>query len=94
MISEAADNFSGAELEQVVVDSLYRAFQQGREPETEDMIAAVRATTPLFDTMSEKIVRLREWARSRAVPANRQPEEPLDTPFQMEGGGRRVVTTK
>ena len=90
LIAAAADNFSGAEIEQVVVDSLYRAFQQGREPTTEDMCASISATTPLFDTMQEKIVALREWARTRAVPANKRPVEVFGNSFPV--GGRPVVT--
>lgn len=71
VVNQAVD-FSGAELAQVVVDSLYRAFQQDREPTTEDLLESVNRTTPLSKTMPERIQSLREWARGRAVPANQQ----------------------
>lgn len=75
-IAQEAANFSGAELAQVVVDSLYMAFQEGREPTTMDMIRAIGKTTPLFNTMQEKITRLREWAKTRAVAANEAHVDP------------------
>lgn len=87
MLAATAENFSGAELEQVVIDALYRSFQHNREPETADVMDSIRATTPLFSTMSEKIARLRDWAKTRAVPANR----PADPTATSQPSGRRVV---
>lgn len=70
-IARAASNFSGAELESVVVEALYKGFYENREPTTEDMIASVKTTVPLHDTMKEGVSRLRSWASGRAVPAGK-----------------------
>lgn len=86
-LAQTAVDFSGAELAQVVVDSLYRAFQQNREPQLEDMLQAINSTTPLAKTMPERIQALREWAKGRAVPANKQAQQETEQrPF------RRVLT--
>ena len=66
----ATEHFSGAELEQIVVAALYTVFAAGQELSTEALLAEVRATRPLAQTMSEKITWLREWARERTVSAN------------------------
>lgn len=87
VVSQAVD-FSGAELAQVVVDSLYRAFQQDREPTTDDLMESVRRTTPLSKTMPERIQSLREWAKGRAVAANQADVQPTDLPARRVLIGR------
>jgi SpoVK/Ycf46/Vps4 family AAA+-type ATPase len=67
---EATEQFSGAELEQIVVSALYTVFAEGKELTTDALLAEVGATRPLAQTMSEKISWLREWARERTVSAN------------------------
>jgi SpoVK/Ycf46/Vps4 family AAA+-type ATPase len=64
------ENFSGAELEQVVVSALYDAFADGKELEPHHLVMAVKETTPLAVTMAEEVRRLREWAKSRTRPAS------------------------
>ena len=83
-IAKASKNFSGAELESVVIESLYKGFYADREPTTEDMLAAVETTVPLHDTMKENITQLRSWASGRAVPAGslEQPSEEKPTKRQ------------
>jgi len=71
-LAESSDHFSGAELEQVVVGALHRAFAQGREVETADLRRVAQDLVPLFRTYEEEIKALREWARGRARPAGRE----------------------
>jgi SpoVK/Ycf46/Vps4 family AAA+-type ATPase len=74
-IARATDTYTGAEIAALVPDALLRSFADGeREPTTEDMLAAAKAVVPLAVTASEKIGKLREWAKTRARPASR-PEE-------------------
>jgi AAA+ superfamily predicted ATPase len=68
-VAKAAEYFSGAELEQVVISALYHAFAHKRELEEEDLKLAVKHVVPLYRTYEEKIKGLREWARTRARPA-------------------------
>ena len=68
-LAEDTDKFSGAEIEQVVVDALFDAFARDREVETADMLRSVRRTVPLAVTMDQAFKRLKEWARDRTRPA-------------------------
>jgi hypothetical protein len=67
-------DYSGAELEQVVVGALHRAYAQGRELETGDLRRVAQDLVPLFKTYEEQIKALREWARGRARVAGRTGE--------------------
>ncbi len=69
-LAEAADGFSGAELEQVVMSSLYRAFAEDSQLETRHILIEIAATQPLSVVLGEKIANLRAWASERCVPAD------------------------
>ncbi len=70
-IARVCVDYSGAELEQVVVGALHRAYAQGRELETGDLRRVAQDLVPLFKTYEEQIKALREWARGRARVAGR-----------------------
>lgn len=88
-VANQALDFSGAEMAQIVVDSLYRAFQQGREPTTDDLLESVRRTTPLSKTMPERIQALRAWAKGRAVAANQSADQQ-----EQDLPSRRVIQAR
>ncbi|MBI1983247.1 MAG: AAA family ATPase, partial [Acidobacteria bacterium] len=69
-LAEAAEGFSGAEIQQAVTSALYGAVAQKGQLSTELVRKEIRSTYPLSVTMREKVEALREWARDRAVPAN------------------------
>jgi hypothetical protein len=71
-VAQLCAEYSGAELEQVVVGGLHRAFAQQRELETGDLRRVAQELVPLFRTYEEQIKGLREWARGRARPAGRE----------------------
>ncbi len=77
-LAEATPGFSGAEIEQAVVEALYDAFDVGTDLTTEMVLKAVRATVPLSMTMREKIAYMREWAETRARKASTAPPETLE----------------
>jgi SpoVK/Ycf46/Vps4 family AAA+-type ATPase len=72
-VAARAANFSGAELEQVVVEGLYLAFAQGTELATPHLLTAVTQTFPLAVTLAEEVDRIRAWAARRTRPASRRP---------------------
>jgi hypothetical protein len=74
-----SEGFSGAEIEQAVVEALYHAFGEGKELEQDHLELAVQETLPLATTMKEDIARLRDWARSRTRPASAPPDPPAPT---------------
>jgi AAA+ superfamily predicted ATPase len=69
-LSDSTEGFSGAELEQIVVSSLYTAFSSGGDVTTEILLNEAKQTVPLAKTMAEKMMSLRKWASERAVNAN------------------------
>lgn len=70
LVVEESERYSGAELEQVVISAMFRAFAESREVDTDDLIEAAREIVPLAVTMDDQLKDLREWARSRARPAS------------------------
>src|SRR6185312_14711013 len=67
---DATPEFSGAELEQVVVSALYDAFDGGVDLGSEGLVSSAREIVPLAVTMKEGIDNMREWAKTRARPAS------------------------
>lgn len=64
-----SEGFSGAEIEQAIVASLYAAQAQDASLETRHLLEELERTRPLSIVMAEKIQYLRNWARERTVPA-------------------------
>jgi len=64
---ERTKGFSGAEIEQAVVSSLYTAFSREEDLTTEALVEEIELTKPLSVTMAERIAALRDWAKDRAV---------------------------
>jgi hypothetical protein len=71
-LADACRGFSGAELEQVVVAALHRAYALDREPTDADLRHVARDVVPLSRTYAEPIKELRDWARGRARTAGRE----------------------
>ena len=69
-LAEATEGFSGAEIEEVVVSSLYTAFADGAPLTRQLLDREIEATRPLSVSMAEKVARIRNWAYDRAVLAN------------------------
>ena len=76
-IAQAAEGFSGAEIEEAVISSLYDVFYLQKDLETTDVLKCIRETVPLSRTMSEEISALRSWAEGRARFASRRDGESL-----------------
>jgi hypothetical protein len=66
-LARISEGFSGAELEQAVVSSLYTAFSKQEDLGTEGVVEEIEMTKPLSVTMAERIDALRAWAKDRAV---------------------------
>jgi SpoVK/Ycf46/Vps4 family AAA+-type ATPase len=69
-LAQAAEGFSGAEIEQAIVAALYEAQAAGQPLAVAHILGEIRRTRPLSVVMAEKVAELREWAASRTVPAN------------------------
>jgi SpoVK/Ycf46/Vps4 family AAA+-type ATPase len=66
-VAAASEGFSGAEIEQAVIGSLYRALHARRTPSTDLLVEEMKATVPLSVARREDIERIRETARGRFV---------------------------
>jgi SpoVK/Ycf46/Vps4 family AAA+-type ATPase len=62
-LAHASVDFSGAEIEQAVIEGMYRAFHLGRDVTTEDILAAIEDTYPLASTAREQIQYMQNWAK-------------------------------
>ncbi len=69
-LAAASDGFSGAEIEQAIVAGLYTAFAQKQQLNTDILLGEIRGTRPLSVTRAEDIQAIRDWAKTRAVPAD------------------------
>ena len=69
-LAAKTEGYSGAELEGVVIEGLYRAFAADRDLLQEDLVVAAEETVPLSVTMRDNIEDLREWARLRTRTAS------------------------
>ena len=70
VLAARSAGFSGAEIEQAIISSLYDAFENARDIVDADILQTLQTLVPLSRTMSEDISRLREWAATRARPAS------------------------
>ena len=68
-VAAAAKGYSGAEIDAAVQGALYAAYSEKEPLRTQLLIEALSQTVPLSTTRAEEIAALREWARTRAVPA-------------------------
>jgi len=66
-LASQSPQFSGAEIEQVIIDAMQRAFasngsQQRRDFTTEDIMQSIRETVPLAAIAKPQIEALKHWA--------------------------------
>ena len=66
-----SEGFSGAELEQTVIEAMHLAFAESRELTETDLIRAASQLIPLSRTAREQLETLKQWAEGgRARPAS------------------------
>jgi SpoVK/Ycf46/Vps4 family AAA+-type ATPase len=57
-------DFSGAEIEQAIIEAMHLGFSQGRDFTTDDVLAAASQMVPLARTAQEQVEALQAWAAS------------------------------
>ncbi len=57
-------NFSGAEIEQAIIEAMHLGFSQDRDFTTEDILEAASQIVPLARTAQEQVEALQAWAAS------------------------------
>src|ERR1043166_4045255 len=66
----ASEGFSGAEIEEAIISSLFDAFSERRELSTKNVFASLCETFPLSRAMAERMETFRRWAEGRARHAS------------------------
>ena len=69
-IVKASDGFTGAEIEQAVISSIYAGFVKKSKVTKEILLNEIESTYPLSKTMKEDIDNMRDWATYRARSAS------------------------
>jgi len=71
VVVDRTAGFSGAELEQLVIEAMHQGFSQSRDFNEADLIGAAAQVVPLSRTAREQLEALQQWASSgRARPAS------------------------
>jgi SpoVK/Ycf46/Vps4 family AAA+-type ATPase len=69
-LASSAEGFTGAEIEQCIVNAMYDCFSRNRDLTIPDIYRAMGRTVPLSVTMKEQITKTKRWADNRAVRAS------------------------
>jgi len=67
LLSELSKDFSGAEIEQVVIEAMRLGFNEDREFNNADILISIQNLVPLAKTKSAEINLLKQWSESGNV---------------------------
>lgn len=62
-LAELTEGYSGAEIEQTIIDAMYEAFNEQREFEQKDIMNNIKRTIPLSKTSKDMVEGLRCWVK-------------------------------
>jgi len=85
-MAKAAEGYVGAEIEQVIIDAMYLAFSDKKDPgrdfSTADVLEALKRQVPLSSSQSEAITALRSWlTEGRAQSASFNEKQQAQSQF-------------
>ena len=69
-LAKISKGFSGAEIEQGVVEGLYSAFYEDKELNTGHVFKALETTNPLSKSQEANLEKMKDWAEKNAVNAS------------------------
>jgi SpoVK/Ycf46/Vps4 family AAA+-type ATPase len=67
LFGDLSRDFSGAEIEQVVIEAMRIGFNENREFTNQDVISAIQNVVPLAKTKSAELNQLKKWSESGNV---------------------------
>ena len=73
LLSKITKGFSGAEIEQVIIEAMRLAFNYQRDFTTDDLIEVVQKFVPLSQTKNTELNRLLDWAESGRIASASDP---------------------
>ena len=87
------DGYTGAEIEQVVIDSMFTAFGRGEEISTDHIAEAIEQTSPMSVINGSQIAKLRDWSKDRCRTASHvKKSKPKAAPAKKSGRKINVAT--
>ncbi|HKA87190.1 MAG TPA: AAA family ATPase [Haliangiales bacterium] len=89
-LAEVTPDFSGAEIETVVTASLYDAFDENSDLDTDRLQRSIGDIVPLAVTMREVIESMREWAKTRARSASAKGQTPAKR-TRLQSAGEAII---
>ena len=97
-ISKRCDGFTGAEIEEMIVSSMFEAYADGeRDLEEKDILSVIDKTIPASKGfMSKTVSSLQQWAEERGIAnANSKiiSNEAADKKGNIGRKGRKIMTT-
>lgn len=66
LVAEVTKQFTGSEIETVIDEAMFNAFDEGKEFGTQNLLEAANRMVPLAKTAKEQIDGIRAWAKTRA----------------------------
>jgi len=67
LLSDLSKDFSGAEIEQVVIEAMRLGYSKGRDFKTEDVLTSIQKIVPLARTKNKELSALQKWFESGNV---------------------------
>lgn len=67
LLSDLSKDFSGAEIEQVVIEAMRIGYSEGRDFRTEDLLSSIQKIVPLARTKNKELTLLQKWFESGNV---------------------------
>lgn len=64
---QESEGYTGAEIEAIVIQTLYTTFYEGREPTTEDLISTMKTITPFSVIHRDYVEALETWAQRNNI---------------------------
>lgn len=86
----ATDGYTGAEIEQVIIDAMFVAYGSGKKDvTTADILTVIGETSPLSVINSSQIERLRQWSTNRCRNASTQKKQ-VQVSVEQKTTGRKI----
>lgn len=70
IFASASEGFTGSDIASVIKRAMFSAFVRNKEYSSEDVLEAIKVTTPFYVTHKDTVEKLRVWAKHRAKPVS------------------------
>ena len=66
-LAQQTETFSGAEIQQTIIEAMYQAFYEQREFTTDDILTSIQDIIPLANLENQQMLKLKKWASSGRI---------------------------